>query len=246
MLTVLALPLFLTGIAVGGFFPALVVGAIVMLWFQPARDWLDGKAPRPSAHPAAAPGAARAPYDARRPGSTSSSEPRAVSGFGDRAGLLASLPPPQTAPLAAGPATTGRPPALVWSCVLAWVGSSLTFLVMLASVVMILAAPDLLLDEVYRQNSELERDGMTLDDLQSTALYVAVVLVAWSSLAIVLAAYAWRGRSWAWSALFVSSTSAALLCLLGVIGSPVMVIPLGICAVTAVLLRRPEVRAYFR
>ena len=25
---------------------SIVVGAIVMLWFQPARDWLDGKTPR--------------------------------------------------------------------------------------------------------------------------------------------------------------------------------------------------------
>ncbi|MBJ7357900.1 hypothetical protein, partial [Nocardioides sp.] len=47
VLTVLAPPLFVGGVAVGGFLSAVVVGAIIMLWFQPARDWLDGKTPRP-------------------------------------------------------------------------------------------------------------------------------------------------------------------------------------------------------
>ena len=58
MLSVLAVPLFLAGlvgVAGRGFFPAIVTGAIVMLWFQPARggarDWMDGKAPRPAPTP---------------------------------------------------------------------------------------------------------------------------------------------------------------------------------------------------
>lgn len=38
-LTVLALPLFLTGVATGGFLSALVAAASLMLWMQPARDW---------------------------------------------------------------------------------------------------------------------------------------------------------------------------------------------------------------
>ena len=73
VLTVLAAPLFLAGMVVGGFLPAVIVGSIVMLWFQPARDWIDGKAPRvvPAApEPAAAPGgdAARRPAAPPRAG----------------------------------------------------------------------------------------------------------------------------------------------------------------------------------
>jgi hypothetical protein len=46
-LSVLAVPLFVTGIASGGILSSVVVAAAVMLWLQPARDWFDGKAARP-------------------------------------------------------------------------------------------------------------------------------------------------------------------------------------------------------
>lgn len=42
-LTVLVLPLFLTGIAAGGFLTAIVTVAVVTLWLQPARDWFAGR-----------------------------------------------------------------------------------------------------------------------------------------------------------------------------------------------------------
>ena len=41
-LTVLAVPLFVTGLVSGGFLSSLVAAASVMLWLQPARDWFDG------------------------------------------------------------------------------------------------------------------------------------------------------------------------------------------------------------
>ena len=53
VLTLLAAPLFLAGVVVGGFLPSIIVGSIVMLWFQPARDWIDGKTPRAATAPSA-------------------------------------------------------------------------------------------------------------------------------------------------------------------------------------------------
>ena len=41
----LALPLFVGGMAVFGFLAALVVVSVVMLWLQPAKDWFDGVTP---------------------------------------------------------------------------------------------------------------------------------------------------------------------------------------------------------
>jgi len=41
--TVLAVPMFLTGLVTGGIAPALVAAAVVMLWFQPSRSWFDDK-----------------------------------------------------------------------------------------------------------------------------------------------------------------------------------------------------------
>ena len=41
--TVLVVPMFLTGLVTGGLAPALVAAAVVMLWFQPARAWFDAR-----------------------------------------------------------------------------------------------------------------------------------------------------------------------------------------------------------
>src|SRR4029453_13458828 len=41
-LTLLAVPLFLSGMVTGGFLSSVVAAAAVMLWFQPSRDWFNG------------------------------------------------------------------------------------------------------------------------------------------------------------------------------------------------------------
>ena len=42
LLSVLAVPLFLAGLVSGGFLSSVVAAAVVMLWFQPSRDWFNG------------------------------------------------------------------------------------------------------------------------------------------------------------------------------------------------------------
>lgn len=242
VLSVLAVPLFLGGFVVGGFIPAMVVGAITMLWFQPARDWVDGKAPRPVPDPPAPVVAPPPPPPPTSGPGWGSSEPRPVSGFGDRTStLLASLPPPRTAPIGAAATTlpAHRPPALRMACILAWVGSGLAAFTMLASIAVIVSAPDVLMDE-------LESSGVTLDELRGPVLYGCVVMTLWALTAIVIAGYAWAGRAWAWTSLLVSSVSAAVLCLFGMVGNPVAILPLSICVAATILLLRAEVRAYFR
>ena len=51
-------------------------------------------------------------------------------------------------------------------------------------------------------------------------------------------------RSWAWTGLLVSSSTAGLLCLLGALGGPVLLLGVAVCVATALLLLRPEVRAH--
>jgi hypothetical protein len=248
VLTILAAPLFVTGVVVGGLVPAMVVGAIVMLWFQPARDWVDGKTPRPVPARAAAsppPPPARTTPPAATPTPTGSGEPRAVTGFGAPVSLLDSLPPPRTAPIGAAPfRLSGRPAALTWACVLTWVGAGLTFVAMLATTVVMIASPDVVVDELLRQNPSLEDDGLTAESLRSTVLYASSLLVLWSLVAMVLAGYAWTGRQWAWTGLVVSSSSAALLGVLAALTNPVLLLPVGVCVAATVLLLRPEVRAF--
>src|SRR3954468_14809817 len=40
--SILAVPLFVTGMVTGGFVSSLVAASCVMLWLQPSRDWFDG------------------------------------------------------------------------------------------------------------------------------------------------------------------------------------------------------------
>lgn len=64
-ISVIAVPLFLTGMVTGGFVSSVVAASALMLWLQPARDWFDGVTrPRPeAAAPAAQLGqAAPTPY----------------------------------------------------------------------------------------------------------------------------------------------------------------------------------------
>ena len=42
-LSLLAVPLFVCGLVVGGIMSSFVAAAVVMLWVQPARDWFNGK-----------------------------------------------------------------------------------------------------------------------------------------------------------------------------------------------------------
>lgn len=243
-LTVLAPPLFVGGLVVGGYLPAVIAGSILVLWLQPARDWIDGKAPRVVTEPSPAEPPATAGWPPPASPSPPSSQPRAVPGFGAAPSQASeawrTIPPAY----AAVPARRVRPAALMWACGLAWGGSAIVFALMLLSIAVVLAAPDTLIDEVYRQSPELRSEGLTSATLRSSVLVGGTLLVVCSVVVSVIAAFAWRGRPWAWRALLVSACAATGFCLLSALGSPVMLVPLALCAATIPLLLRPEVRAF--
>jgi hypothetical protein len=230
-LSALAVPLFVTGLAGGGVAAAVVSAAIVMLWFQPARDWFDGVS-----RPAPAP-----------PSSVSRTRP-------DGRDPLLDLPPPTGPPLhAAYPSEPSaaygnlarRPAPVTWACVLTWVCSLTTFAVLGLTLVALLADPGII-DDARRQNSSLDESELTDTVLRNAVLATSGVAMVWSAVAIVLAVLAWRRVRWAAIALLVSAAVAGALCLLTLIGSFVMLLPLAACATTVALLVRPETRAWLR
>ncbi|MBE7325894.1 hypothetical protein IEQ44_14685 [Nocardioides sp. Y6] len=97
-LSVLALPLFATGVVAGGFLSSLVAASVVLLWMQPARDWFDGKQPRPATPLGRDDSGARNPF----------ARPEATSGGseGERPDDEHRVPAPTGAP---GPSAGGRP-----------------------------------------------------------------------------------------------------------------------------------------
>jgi hypothetical protein len=224
-LSVLAVPLFLTGMSFqgGGVFPAVVAAAVMMLWFQPGRDWYDGIARAPAHEPPPAP----APPPA--------SPPSSVSPLDER---LRELPPPTAPPLFpttyAQPVRTTssdeRPRPVAWACGLTWVSTLIVFVLFGAYLIELLVAPDSVLEQLRRQNPDLTT---TDHELRQLLLVMCVVAMAWSAVAAGLAVLVWRRVAWAAVALGVSAGLASLTLL-----------PVVACVATGVLLLRPDARAW--
>jgi hypothetical protein len=258
-LTVLAVPLFISGFVIGGFLSSLVAVSAVLLWLAPARDWFNGVAPPTPARPDSEPRKPEWPPPLPPQAPPPAAGPRPHQGFGSiPSGSPGSAPPAQAPPSFAPPppgaqqypapppafAPYGgawqapaarrpgpRPRAVLAACVVAWVCSSLTVVVVTASAVLVAATPDLLIDEMYRQNPDLAAQAMTQDALQV--------------LTYVLAVLAFRRVSWARVGLLASAGGAGGLCLVTSLQAVFMVVPLFACVITFSLLLRPDVREWF-
>ena len=249
-LSILAVPLlvsgiFVTGITGGGVIPAMVTAAIVMLWFQPARDWFNGTVR--TAPPTPLPPPAQAPVG-RDP--------------------LLDLPPPTTPPLhaapyaapnagpptpyagrvadrGAAPATAPRPPAVRWACILTWVFSVPALALFGDTLIAMLLDPQQMVQEMHDQNAEIA-DQFSDGAIQAVLYTSCAGIILWSAAAIWLAVLVWRRVWWAGPVLMVSAAAAAALCLLGVLASFVFAIPMVACAGALALLLRPESRSWLR
>lgn len=224
-LTVIAAPLFLTGMVTGGFVSSVVAAAALMLWLQPSRDWfrdpgataprVGALAPRMSAPAdtptAPVPAAARAPQVAQRV-----------------------------------PQAAARPPAVAGACVLTWVGSGLTALALAASAVVLALDPDVLLDEAHRQNPDLADQGVTDGMLTAMAFAMVAGVVLWCVAAAVLAILVFHRVGWARVVLLVSAGVAAAISLVGAaIGGVLLLVPFAAAVAGLALLLRPSTTAWF-
>ena len=239
-LSVLAVPLFLlsfffVGLPGASAFPAMVTAAIVMLWFQPARDWYDGITREAPAPPPPLP-----------------APPTAPTGRDPLLDLAPPTAPPlHPTPFAARPsgavAPARRPASVTWACVLAWLSTAAVFGLLGLVVIVMTASPESLLDAAYRENPDLASSGMTDADLRTSTYVVCGLVMAWSAAAAALTLLTWRRVRWAATGLAVSAGVASLLCLISVVGALiVMLVPLAACAATVALLLRPESLAWFR
>ena len=153
-------------------------------------------------------------------------------------------PAPQTtAPPLAVP--TQRPDAVVWACVLTWAFSGMAIVVMAASAVLMASNPDLVFDELARQDADLASSSS--DVLTEVTYATTAVAGVWSLLAIVLAVLTYRRVSLgALGAARLGRGRRGDLPARDVGSSLLMAVPAGATLVTVALLNRPEVRAWFR
>lgn len=251
-LAVLAVPLFVSGMAVGGFLASLVVASSVMLWFQPSRDWFDGVVRRPADAERAGAGGAGRPVAPPPP-----TGPRAVQGFGSTpaAGASGAAAAPgapvlgSTATLPDRPVAPGaparRPGALLWACLVTWSICGLGMLFMALSVLTLLAVPDLVFDEIDRQNPDLAAEGLSRSSIVTGTYVSAAIVLLWGAAAVTFAVLAFRRVSWGRTALMVCAGVAGVVCLVGSLFSIVLALPFVAATATFALLMRPEVRAWF-
>ena len=251
-LSLLAVPLFVSGLVQGGFASAVVSAAIVMLWFQPARDWFNGitRPARPSP-----PEPSTVPHPRPQGGddvALSRTTPAPPSPTGRDA--LLDLPPPTAPPLhptpyadrpVAAAAPAPRPAATTWACVLTWLGAGAVFGLITLVLLAVLVDPGILAD-ARRQNPDLAGADLSDDFLRNSVYVTAALALPWSAAAAALAVLAWRRIRWAAAGLVGCATTAGLLCLLAMAGSFLFVLPGVGCAVTVGLLLRPESRAWLR
>ena len=222
-LAVLAVPLLVTGLATGGFVSSLVAVSAVILWLQPARNWFEGRPP---------PEIPKVPL----PVSPSVEQPPAPTE------PVAWPTPYGTRPPAP---RLARPPALVWACVLTCVCCGIVVAALGVTVLVMLASPDALFEELHRQNPDLADQGLTDGEIRTASLITAAVVLPWCMAAAGFAIQAFRRVRWGRRALLISAAVAGAVSLVGLFASAVMVLPLIATVATVALLARPEVRAWF-
>ena len=227
-LSVLAIPLLVTGLATGGFMATLVAVSTVTLWLQPARDWFDGIAP--------AAGAANRERTERKKSPAAAGSPE--------------WPPPASTeviiprkPVVSD--SDARPKSVTVACVTSWVGTGFTLLFVALSLAVLSADPERVLVEVEKQQPEAISQGLTGDALISASFVVGGIVIGWCLLAILFATLAYRRSRWARIALLFSAAAATVLTAIGSIGAVFLLPLLMACVMTISLLMRPEVRTWY-
>lgn len=266
-LSVLAVPLFLTGMITGGFVSSMVAAGVVLLWMQPARSWFKGEtppAPAPlgrddrgarawgqgpddsgeSQAPAHAP-SATAPVTVGSPGST---DARPVQGFGDRPTWQAPVNP-YGLPVAGSP--DKRPGAAWLAAVLTWVFAGFSLLSGVASLILLQTDPDALLGDAEEMVARLEEQSgnsgqLTAESLTTSMNLVGTMLIVFSLAACIAAVLMLRRRPQGAVVLMIVAALSAGFCLLGALLVPPLALP-GLASLAVVLLlRRRDVRAWLR
>jgi hypothetical protein len=129
--------------------------------------------------------------------------------------------------------------------VLTWVCCGLVVVALGATVLIMLASPDQLFEELHRQNPDLADQGMSDGEIRTASFISAAVLVPWCLAAAGFAVQAFRRRPWARRALLICGLVAGAVSLLGMFASAIMVVPLVATVAAVALLARPEVRAWY-
>lgn len=236
-LSVLAVPLFVSGLIAGGLMASFVAAAIAMLWLAPSRQWLNGMSSPPAAgRPTAlfAPPREPTPTPTRQPTNPPAGRDEQSSPWSSAPTAATSRPSPATA----------RPDAVLVALILTLTMAGLVFLTSLISITMLASQPDLVLEELRRQNPEIVDQGVSESLIRSSAYVSGVIGMLWSGAAVLFAVLTMMRRRWAAIALGISAAATTVLCLAFTIASLMALVPAAAAMITLSCLRRPDVRRW--
>ncbi len=207
---------------VAGFLPVVVAVAATMMWGREARDWFDGREPRPAPD---------------SPGRTDDAASTRTSPVGMAAwqppqnGPRESAPPPTTYPFGVAPdprrvtpqsfgqpggyparPTSGRPTTVTVATWLTWIFSSLVAGAFLLIVLTLLLQRDQLLAEMQK-NAAISDLGASSQQILGFLWVLSAVSIFWALSAMALAVLAFRRVSSARIALVVSAGLAGVVSL---------------------------------
>jgi len=260
-LSILVVPLFLSGIVTGGFLSSMVAVSVLLLWTRPARDWFDGiaydaRAARTAglfggAPPGGRPSGGQAP-GAQPPGvAPPGPQPPDGPSLPESPPAPGGWPAPTPAPYAGfgegqggPPGPRRRPPQVVQACLLAWMFSGVVLVSLVVALGALLADPSFV-ETVYREDPRFSGGDLSPATLRAGTVAVSVIFAVWSMAAIVLATWTFLGRNGARIGLLVSSAVAGLLTLVMTFALPVMALVALACLATILMLTRPASNDWF-
>lgn len=232
-LSVLAPFLLVVGLLVDGFTAALVGAATVALWISPSREWFAGE---PIPEPAKRPRQGMQVWE-QTPNQPTNRHHESSDSSG-------SSTTPEGWAVSASPSDQ-RPQPLTIAVVLMVVVAAGIFIATLVSLALLISQPEVLLEEVRRQDPDLANSGVT-DSLLITTSYVSgAVVMLWSALTIALAVLTIGRRPWAALGLMFCAIVCAAFSLVATFASVGALIPATAALITVNCLRRPEVREWF-
>ena len=236
-LTIFAVPVFVSGMSVGGLAGSFVAAGTAMLWLVPAREWFaTGRwtPPAPKPEPAAAP--------RRTPPATAPPLRRPTGQV---------QPGPAPAPYASSAPSlqhqqllNARPAAMVAAFVITVVMAGGLLAMSLLWVAIAGLSPEFL-RSVLEQQPEMFDKGLTFEQVRDTVLAFAGAFIVWCVVALVLAGFAMARRDWARRGLMVIAAFSAVGCMFFVLANPLVVLPAMAAMATVLCLRRVEVRRWF-
>jgi hypothetical protein len=233
-LTVFAVPVFVSGLSIGGLAGSFVAAGTAMLWLAPGREWFATGRWTPPTPPAGS--------EKRRAGTPRRTPPPSAALHEQGTG--------QTPP--ASPAVGAwqhqqlhaRPAAMVAAFVITVVMAGGLLTLSLLWVAIASLSPEFL-RSVLEQQPDMFDDGLTFDQVRDTVIAFASAFIVWCLVALVLAGFAMARRDWARRGLMIIAAFSAGGCLFFVLDTPLVIFPAMAAVATVVCLRRVEVRRWF-